>query len=550
VLMTMFIVTVVFFLAAYVLYGRFQVKLYGLDDSRKTPAEVYFDGIDYVPTHPAVLLGHHFSSIAGAGPVVGPITAASMFGWLPAYLWCLIGSAFLGGVHDMGSLVASIRHKGLSVGEVVERWIGHRGKKLFLTFTWLALILVVAVFLELAAGTFAKDPAVAFSGTLYMVLAVIFGVLIYRKGLSLLWCTLIMLPIVIGAVFYGNASPWVGQLFSFGYDVATKEGQASLLDLWRIILIVYIFLASVLPVWLLLQPRDYLASYLLYFSVLIGAVGMIFGKSFEPVLPAFMGFSNAKGEFIWPLLFVVIACGAISGFHALVGSGTTAKQLKKESDTLLIGYGGMLIEGVVAVIALGTIIIAGLPADGGAVNPTAIYGAGIGKFASLLGIDPKVGASLGLLALNSFILTSLDTATRLARYQFQEFFDMKVDRYTATAVGVAAALFLVFFRTGGKAAWALIWPVFGASNQLVAALTLLAVGVWVKHGLGKSATFLLAPMAFMFVTTVAALVLLIKANLGNPLLAGISAVLLVLAVLLVKEGWVALQRKTGEPLKG
>ncbi|HOU32101.1 MAG TPA: carbon starvation CstA 5TM domain-containing protein, partial [Synergistaceae bacterium] len=229
---------------------------------------------------------------------------------------------------------------------------------------------------------------------------------------------------------------------------------------------------------------------------------------------------------------------------------TTAKQLKKESDTLLIGYGGMLIEGVVAVIALGTIIIAGLPADGSAVNPMAIYGAGIGKFASLLGIDLKVGASLGLLALNSFILTSLDTATRLARYQFQEFFDMKVDRYTATAVGVAAALFLVFFRTGGKAAWTLIWPVFGASNQLVAALTLLAVGVWVKHGLGKSATFLLAPMAFMFVTTVAALVLLIKANLGNPLLAGISAVLLVLAVLLVKEGWVALQRKTGEPLKG
>ena len=547
--MTLFLVAVVFYLGAYVFYGRFQVKLYGLDDTKKTPAEVYFDGMDYVPTHPAVLLGHHFSSIAGAGPIVGPITAAAMFGWLPAYLWCLIGSAFLGGVHDMGSLVASIRHKGLSVGEVVERWIGHRGKKLFLTFTWLALTLVIAVFLELAAGTFAKDPAVAFSGTLYIFLAVIFGVLIYRKGLSLLWCTLIMLPIVIGAVFYGSSSAWVQQAFTFGYDVTTKEGQASLLDLWRILLIVYIFLASVLPVWLLLQPRDYLASYLLYFSVLIGAVGMIFGKGFEPLLPAFTGFSNAKGEFIWPLLFVVVACGAISGFHALVGSGTTAKQLKKESDTLLIGYGGMLIEGLVAVIALGTLIIAGLPADGAAVNPTAIYGAGIGKFSSLLGIDPKIGASLGLLALNSFILTSLDTATRLARYQFQEFFDMKVDRYTATAVGVAVALFLVFFRTGGKAAWTLIWPVFGASNQLVAALALLAVGVWVRNGLGKNATFLFAPMAFMLVTTVAALVLLIKVNLGNPLLAGISAVLLVLALLLVKEGWSALQRKPGDPIK-
>jgi len=268
------------------------------------------------------------------------------------------------------------------------------------------------------------------------------------------------------------------------------------------------------------------------------------------VLPAFMGFSNAKGEFIWPLLFVVIACGAISGFHALVGSGTTAKQLKKESDTLLIGYGGMLIEGVVAVIALGTIIIAGLPADGGAVNPTAIYGAGIGKFASLLGIDPKVGASLGLLALNSFILTSLDTATRLARYQFQEFFNMKVDRFTATAVGVAVAIGLIFWKTGNKPVWSIIWPVFGASNQLVAGLSLMAVGVWVKKGLKRSNQFIMIPMAFMLVTTVAALILLIKSNLSNPIIGVISLFLLILAVLLVKEAWAVLAKKDTPTIAG
>jgi carbon starvation protein len=540
-LLTLFCFAVAFFLLAYRFYGRFQVRVYGLDDRKKTPAEEYFDGIDYVPAHPAVLLGHHFSSIAGAGPIVGPITAAAMFGWLPTYIWCLVGSAFLGGVHDMGSLAASIRHKGLSVGEVVERWIGHRGKKLFLTFTWLTLALVIAVFLELAAASFAGDPAVAFAGSLYIFLALIFGILIYRKGLSLFWCTLVMLPLVIGAVFYGSHADWVRQVFAFGRDASTPEGKASLLNLWRVILIAYIFLASVLPVWLLLQPRDYLASYLLYFSILVGAVGMIFGRGFSAKLPAFTGLTSPNGEFIWPLLFVVVACGAISGFHSLVGSGTTSKQLRREKDALTIGYGGMLIEGLVAVIALGTFIVVGLPADGPA-NPTAIYGAGIGRFAGLLGIDPRVGTSLGLLALNSFILTSLDTATRLARYQLQEFTDMKLDRYTATAVSVGAALALVFYRTGGKPAWQLIWPVFGASNQLVAALALLAVGVWVKNGLGKNANFLLIPMAFMFVTTVAALLILIRAKWDNLLLAGISTVLLVLALLMLREGWAALRR--------
>jgi carbon starvation protein len=536
----MFIGATVFFIIAYVVYGKFLTNVFNLNDDNKTPAEVYFDGVDYVPAHPAVLLGHHFASIAGAGPIVGPITAAAMFGWLPAYIWCLVGSAFIGGVHDMGALVASIRHKGLSVGEVVERWIGHRGKKLFLTFTWLALVLVVAVFMELAAQTFAADPAVAFSGTLYIFMALIFGVLIYRMGLSLFISTLVMVPIVIGAVFYADSVEWVPQFFAFGRDLSTPEGKASLVNLWRVVLTVYIFAASVLPVWLLLQPRDYLASYLLYFSVAIGAIGMIFGKQFDvSAFPAFTGFTSAKGDFLWPILFITVACGAISGFHSLVGSGTTAKQIRREKDAVLVGYGAMLIEGIVAVIAIGTVMMAGKILEGG---PNMTYGKGLGQFASLVGIDPRIGASLGLLALNSFILTSLDTATRLARYQLQEFTDMKLDRYTATAIGVGAALFLVFYKTGGKAAWQLIWPVFGASNQLVAALALLAIGVWLKRGLKKPNGFVMVPMLFMFVTTMAALVLLIKANLANHLLAGISVLLVILALLMAREGFGALQK--------
>lgn len=529
-LLTLFVFAAVAFGIAYVVYGNFQKKLYNLDPNKETPAKAMYDGMDYCPAHPSVLLGHHFSSIAGAGPIVGPITAAAMFGWLPTYIWVIIGSIFFGGVHDMGALVSSIRHKGLSVGEVVNQWIGHKGKRLFLIFTWLALTLVIAVFLELAAQTFTADPVVAFSGLLYMIIAMVFGVLIYRYNVSLLTSTIVMVPFVLGACFYGNASPWVAQMFTAS------------LDFWRVVLIAYIFLASVLPVWLLLQPRDYLASYMLYFSLFLGAVGMIFGSGagFDVKLPAFKGFTTAGGETLWPFLFITVACGAISGFHALVGSGTTSKQLARESDALPVGYGAMLIEGLVAVIAIGTIMMSGEMLKGG---PTVVYGKGIGLFSGLLGIDPKVGTSLGLLALNTFILTSLDTATRLARYQFQEFFDMKVDRYTATTVGVVVALALVFWKTGAIPVWQLIWPVFGASNQLVAAMSLLALGVWVIRGLGKSATFIMVPMVFMLVTTVYALVGLIMSPKSPIVISVVSALLLALSALLIKEAWCVLQKK-------
>ena len=316
-LAVLFLVSIVFFGLCYKIYGKFLVDTFLLDNSRKTPSETMYDGMDYCPTHPAVLLGHHFSSIAGAGPIVGPITAAAMFGWFPAYLWCLIGSAFLGGPHDAGALIASIRHEGKSVGEVVARWIGRKGKMLFLCFTILALVLVVAVFLQLAANTMAQDPAVAFSATIYMVMAVLFGVLVYRFHVSLWGVTVVMVPVILGACWFANVNPGIAEPFKLSMEA------------WRWILVGYILLASVLPVWLLLQPRDYLASYFLYFSVIVGAVGMLLGSRFEVSLPAFKGFSaGANGDqYLWPMLFVIVACGAISGFHSLVGSGTTSKQI-------------------------------------------------------------------------------------------------------------------------------------------------------------------------------------------------------------------------------
>jgi len=528
----MFIVAVIAFSVGYVVYGRFMSDVYGLDNDRKTPAETLDDGIDYCAAHPAVLGGHHFASIAGAGPIIGPIAAAGIFGWVPVYLWCLVGSLFFGGPHDMGALVASMRHEGKSIGEVVDRWIGRRAKMLFLSFAWLALVLVVAVFLELSAQTLAQDPAVAFSGMLYIVLALVFGILVNRYRVPLLVMTAVLLPIVLGAVWYGNRAVWVQSWFTF--DVGT----------WRLVLTGYVFVASVLPVWLLLQPRDYLASYLLCLAVIIGAVGMLFGGGrFATELPAFSGFNPGEDTYLWPMLFVIVACGAISGFHAIVASGTTAKQLRKEKDARLIGYGSMLVEGLIAVIALATIMMAGQVAEGG---PVATFGAGFGRFAQLLGIEPKLGMSLGLLAINSFLLTTLDTSTRLARYQLQELTNMKLDRYTATLIGVAGALALLYIKAGDTPTWKLIWPVFGASNQLVAALALMGVSVWIVKGLKKKAGFLMVPMYFMFATTTAALLLLIKTNLaeGNDVIVVVSAILLVLAILVVKEGYGALHRRT------
>lgn len=535
----MVVISAAIYLLSYKYYGAFMSRIYGLNNDNIPPSIRLRDDIDYCPTHPAVLLGHHFSSIAGAGPITGPIAATLAFGWLPTLIWCIIGSSFLGGPHDMGALVASMRHDGKSVGEVVERWIGHTGKILFLCFTILALILVVAVFLVLSAGTFVADPVVAFVSSLYIVLAIISGIMIYRFRTPLWVVTVLMLGIISSACIY--VTPESFFIKAFTHDV----------NVWNAVLAVYIFFASVLPVWLLLQPRDYLASYFLYFAVIVGAIGMLFGGHLNSgTIEAMAGNiqyfdTGLTGKAMWPMMFVIVACGAISGFHALVGSGTTSKQIRCETDAKSVGYGAMLIEGMVAVIAIGTLMVLGRENSAG-LNPVVIFSKGFGKFSTLVGIDEVLGARLGAIAINSFLLTSLDTATRLVRYQIQELSNMRIHKYVATCIAVGMALLLVYTKThsaDGKviAAWQAIWPVFGASNQLVAALTLLGLGAWVHKGLKKSSTFMMIPFWFMLLTTMCALVIMVKQNLldaavPNYLLGSFSIILLVLSLGMVING--------------
>ncbi|HOV32510.1 MAG TPA: carbon starvation protein A [Candidatus Hydrogenedens sp.] len=527
----------VLFVIAFFTYGNFLVRVFDISKERKTPAVEQYDGIDYCPAHPSVLLGHHFASIAGAGPLVGPITAGGWFGWLPVYLWVVLGSIFIGGVHDFGSLVASIRHRGLSMGEVIDQWVSRKAKNLFLCFTWLALILVIAVFLQLSADTFAKDPAVAFSGCLYILLAIIFGLVIYRFHIPLLYGSLIIVPLVLISV-------WIGKMDFI------QENFLFSMEAWRWFLIGYVFIASVLPVWLLLQPRDYLASYLLYFAVLIASVGILLGgSSFEVSLPAFKSFAPDRDTLLWPVLFVTVACGAVSGFHCMVASGTTSKQIRCEPDAKIIGYGGMLLEGFVAIIALACIMLVGaIPAKEG---PLDVFGDGFAKFAQLLHINPSLGKSLGLLAVNSFILTTLDTSTRLARYQLQELTKMKLDRFSGTIISVVCAMMLLFIRTGDVPAWQIIWPIFGASNQLVAGLALLGIMAWVAKGLGKKYRFVQIPMIFMLITTLFALILFIITNARSHryILVVVACILVFLALLLIWEVWVAFRQVKNKKLE-
>ena len=516
------IISIIVFIVAYITYGSWLAKQWGIDPTRKTPAHEMNDGVDYVPTKPAVLLGHHFASIAGAGPINGPIQAA-IFGWVPVLLWIVVGSIFFGGVHDFGSLFASVRHKGKSIGEVIHTNMGKKGMMLFSVFAWLTLLLVVAAFTNIVASTFASVPAAASSSLMFIVLAVAFGYAVYRKGLSLKIGTIVGVIALFLCVYLGYLFPL----------------QLSL-NTWIVIMMVYIFIASTAPVWILLQPRDYLNSFLLYAMIAGAVLGIvIFRPSIQ--LPAVTGF-NVNGQLMFPMLFVIVACGAISGFHSLVASGTTSKQIDNEKDAKAIGYGAMLIEGVLAVIAL---VTAAYVSNGELTEllkggPVNVFSSGVGTFMSKFGIPFDIGKSFVALAVSAFALTSLDTATRLGRFIFQDFFDnpekekqsVLTNMYVSTAITVIIGGYLA---AGG---YARIWPIFGSANQLLAALSLLAVAVWLKKT-GKNYHMLTIPMIFMLVITLFALVLLIKSNLaaGNYILVVFPVLLFVLAIVLAKEGY-------------
>lgn len=524
-----FITACLIFGLAYLKYGKFLTRLFALDNRNKTPAHSMTDGVDYVPASTPVLFGHHFSSIAGAGPVLGPIIAGLAFGWLPVWLWIIIGTIFIGGVHDFSSLVISMRSRGKSIAEIAHTYMSRRAYRLMLIFIWLSLVYVLTVFTDLTAATFKADGGVATSSILFMILAVGFGLSLYRFKMPLSWATGIFVSLLFFSVWLGQQLPLNNIPSLFGDTAKT----------WDVVLIIYCFIASVTPVWILLQPRDYLSSFLLYSSILGGFLGILFG-GLALKFPAFSGWSSADIGPMFPLLFVTVACGAISGFHAIVASGTSSKQINQESNALPIGYGAMLVEGLVAVIALCTIMMIDIHDPLIKQAPLAIYGAGMAKFFSIFGIPAKYGNSFGILALSTFILTTLDTATRLARYIFQEFFNLKDknSRYLATAATLClpAIFVLINLKDSSGAivpAWKTIWPIFGATNQLLAGLALMVIAVWLKKK-GKPVWFVVLPMIFMLVVTLWALVMVIR-QYKFSLLGIIGDILLLLAAFLILE---------------
>ncbi|NPB04163.1 MAG: carbon starvation protein A [Thermotogae bacterium] len=467
-------------LIGYVSYGSFAVWLFGVDPNRKTPAQKLYDGKDFVPARNwLVLFGHHFASIAGAGPIVGPTLALMYWGWLPALLWILLGSVFLGGVHDLGSLVVSLRNDAKSISENSRKYISERARIVFSIFVWFALVLIVAVFAHYAANSYVKDPHIVWPSLGLIPVALIFGFMTYRLGLNMVLSTLTAVLLMLLLIPLGEVIP-------------IKASYA----IWMVVLFVYAYIASLMPVQYLLQPRDYLSAYLLIGGMVLMLIGaLISGRTMH--LPPLLKESPAPFPFV-PFLFVTIACGAISGFHSLIASGTTAKQLPSERYAKRIGYGGMLMEGALAllvVVAVGS-LTSGLDLK----NPIGTFGRGVSNITPFLG---DYGGYFAILVLNAFILTTLDTATRIARYVTEELFKVR-NMYLSSAIVVGVAILIILGGQAGK-----LWTVFGAANQLLAALALLVITGFLMS-LSRNPLLTLLPGLFMLVITLSALAYQIK----------------------------------------
>ena len=556
--LVLLIIGVALLACGYIFYGRWLCKQWGVGETNEaTPAHTMEDGIDYVPAPAPVLMGHHFSSIAGAGPITGPISAAGLgFGWLACTLWIVIGGIFFGGVHDFGALFASVRHGGRSIGEIIADTMGKRAKRLFIIFAYLTLILVVAAFASIVAGTFGatyvdgvldkaaslSQARVAMVSLLFILIAIIFGFCVYRRNAPMGVASVVGVLAIVAIIAIG-----------MNFHPLYLSSSA-----WMYIVGIYIIIASVTPVWILLQPRDYLSSFLLYAMLALAVVAVVIAHPSMDSMPVLQSAECTTPVF--PVLFTTIACGAISGFHSLVSSGTTAKQLDKEKDAKPIAYGGMLLECVLAILTLCAVAYA---YSWNAANPdqalkgaTAIFGGGIAGM-----IDPSRGAVYGILytllvlTYSAFCLTSLDTATRLARFMFQEFWldgakgetPENVTGYKKVLTNplVATVITVVLGITLGMNGYGKIWALFGSANQLLAALGLLAVATWLGN-IGKNNKMFLFPMAFMLVVTICSLIINTKTQIGvisaggadwGPYVQAILGVLLVvLAVVLAIEG--------------
>ncbi len=544
------------FAVAYFFYGRLIERVLGVDPARPTPAKTRGDGVDYVPAHPAVLFGHHFASIAGAGPIVGPI-AAAYFGWGAVVAWVVLGCIFIGAVHDMVSLYLSVRHEGRSIASVIETVLGRPGKLLFLLFCWSTLILVCAEFTRQVALTFVNAPEVATASLLFIALAVVFGLAVNRLKVPLLPATVVFVPVMFAFIWVGTKAP-LDLCRMFGLSPAGAQTA------WSVVLLAYCFLASTLPVWLLLQPRDYLNSYLLYAMMGLGFLG-VFAAAPAVNLDAFVGWRapNAKGAMtpLFPFLFITIACGACSGFHSLVASGTTAKQLASERHIRPVAYGGMLLEGVLAILALlavGSFAQPELLDKLGSQSAVGLFAGGLASFCTKFGIPYEAGKVFMSLAVSAFLMTSVDTATRLARFTWQELFTGSQDRtrtptpftapisnmYVATGLVVALVALLLL---GNPEAAKNLWNVFASANQLLAGLTLFTASLWLYKN-RKAWWITLFPMLFMLAVSSAGLWLLCTGSwkAGNATLGTVTAILLALAAVLVVLAIVRFAQARGE----
>ena len=491
--------------AGYLLYGRWLAKKWGIDPKAKTPAYTHEDGQDYVPSSKFTVFSHQFSSIAGAGPVTGPILA-SVFGWVPVLLWLIIGGLFFGAVQDFGALYASVKNEGKSMGMIIEKYIGKTGRKLFMLFCWLFTLLVIAAFTDMVAGTFNgvgldsaetayANSAAASISMLFIVVAVIFGVIQKHVGKMNEWVKAVVAIALLVA------------MFAVGMKLPIYTSKTA----WIYIIMAYLFLASVLPMWLLMQPRDYMTTFMLLGMIIGAVVGVVVAHP-QMQLNAFNGF-NVNGSGLFPTLFVTIACGAVSGFHSLVSSGTSSKTVSNEKDMPMIGYGAMVVEsllGIVALVVVGAVAVGGTKPEG---TPFAIFSSGVAGFLEKLGVPVQVATVFMTMCVSALALTSLDSVARIGRMSFQELFygestDPKqmtpaqrvlTNKYFATVI----TLFFGYLLTLGG--YSNVWPLFGSANQLVAAMVLIALAVFLKTT-GRTGWTLYIPMFVMLAVTFTALV--------------------------------------------
>jgi carbon starvation protein len=553
-LLSIVIISAVALFVAYRVYGSYLARMLKLDPNAETPAVQMRDDLDYMPLEPRSLLSQHFSAIAAAGPIVGPILAGVMFGWLPALLWIIVGSIFIGGVHDFVALVASIRHRARSIAEVVREHMSRRSFVLFLIFVWLALDYIIVAFTDITASSFVgmidlesgdevSGGGIATSSVLYLILPVIMGLLLRFTRLKIGLATIIFLPLV-------GLSIWVGQYIPLNLDIALGISLPHAHRVWNIAILAYCFIASVVPVWSLLQPRGHLGGYFLFFTLVGGSIGLMFSGD-RTVYPAFTSWVAPTGQPLFPMLFITIACGACSGFHAIIASGTTSKQLRCETDAKVIGYGAMLLEGMVAVVSLACVMrIAAdsplLTGPGGA-KPNFLYALGIGSFLGVLGVPASFGVSFALMAFTTFVYDTLDVCTRLGRYIVEELtgWRTRAGKAFAAIVTVGAPLpFLLQNNVDATGApipvWKVFWELFGASNQLLAALTLIGVTVWLWRT-RRSRTLLLVtgvPTVLMYTMSTWALVRILRAEfalhgMSAGAIAWVAVILVALAALML-----------------